>query len=141
MVESDWEDGRHFTGTMTMMLVQYMQAQPRSDLLATVCAAAGEARDVDELSDVSGWSSYWQVRRLLEALDEATSRSAALRQIGMVAVAGVHAVDTTTVGAATATSTMLQDAGSLASMYRDIGIATGVLSAIVMAGSKEVGEN
>jgi diguanylate cyclase (GGDEF)-like protein len=141
MVESDWEDGRHFTGTMTMMLVQYMQAQPRADLLETVCAAAGEARSVDELSDVSGWSSYWQVRRLLETLDEATSRSAALREIGMVAVAGVHAVTTTTVGAATPTSTMLQDAGSLASMYRDIGIATGVLSSIVMGDSKEVGEN
>ena len=36
---------------------------------------------------------------------------------------------------------MLQDAGSLASMFRDIGVATGILASIVMADSEEVGEN
>ena len=141
MVDSDWEDGRHFTGSMTMMLAQYMQAQPRSGLLEAVCALAGETRPLDELMDVSCWSSYAQVRRLLEALAEMTSRSGALREVAMVAVAGVQTVTTATVRAAAATSTMLQDAGSLSSMFRDIGVATAILASIVMADSEEVGEN
>ena len=65
---------------------------------------------------------------LLEALDEVTSRSGALREVATVAVAGVQTVTTATVRAAAATSTMLQDAGSLASMFRDIGVATGILA-------------
>lgn len=141
MVESEWEDGRHFTGSMTMMLAQYMRTQPRADLLEAVCALAGESRSEDELLDVAGWSSYWQIRRLLERLDELTSHSGALRQVGLDAVAIVQGVTTSTVREATAaTSTVLQDGGSLTSMLRDIGVAMGIVSSIVMADSEEVGD-
>lgn len=70
--------GRHFSGIITRLVTQYLVATQSSATLQAVLADAGEARPLPELLDDGSWSSYGQVRRLLEAV---------AGRLGMAAVA------------------------------------------------------
>jgi hypothetical protein len=62
---------RHFAGVTTHYLLAFLQTRLSADALATVFERAGETRPIDELMDETSWSSYPQMRRLLEASAEA----------------------------------------------------------------------
>jgi hypothetical protein len=58
---------RHFSGFNTRMLVEYLTAQMGAEGRDAVLQLAGETRIPEVLGDDATWSSYGQVRRLLEA--------------------------------------------------------------------------
>src|SRR5690606_25209796 len=58
---------RHFSGVITNYLVNILKAGLGDAGLDRVRAKAGESRSFEELTDDSTWSSYTQVRKLLEA--------------------------------------------------------------------------
>ena len=66
--ENAGDDGEHFTGTVTEMLFRYLRHLDPT-LVDVVRAHAGETRSVEELVDHGTWSSYAQIRRLLESAE------------------------------------------------------------------------
>lgn len=64
--ESDPEANRHISGLYTQMLVSYLQERLSPGAMDRVLLRAGESRGLDELSNISSWSSYQQFKRLLQ---------------------------------------------------------------------------
>src|SRR4051812_7276153 len=60
-------DDRHYVGTMTRMLLQHVRAVRGDGGVSELLALAGEPRPESVLLDDASWSSYEQMRRLLEA--------------------------------------------------------------------------
>jgi diguanylate cyclase (GGDEF)-like protein len=60
------EANRHISGLYTQMLVAYLQERMSPATLRRVLEQAGERRSLQELSDISTWSSYRQFKRLLQ---------------------------------------------------------------------------
>jgi len=73
----------------THYLVAFLQTRLSPEQLDDVLEHAGETRTVDELSDDATWSSYAQMRRLLEAASYALGGSTALRQVGAALIVAV----------------------------------------------------
>ncbi len=73
---------RHFAGVTTHYLLAFLRSRLSPDALAEVLREAGETRTVEELSDDASWSSYDQMRRLLEAGATAVGGSQMLRRVG-----------------------------------------------------------
>ena len=79
------EDGRHYVGTMTRMLVQHVRAWCGDEGVADLLARAGESRPESVLLDDASWSSYEQMRRLLEASVQVLGSLDALADVGRTA--------------------------------------------------------
>ena len=60
------DENRHVSGLYTQMLVSYLQERLSPAAMGRVLLRAGESRDLEELSNISSWSSYQQFRRLLQ---------------------------------------------------------------------------
>jgi diguanylate cyclase (GGDEF)-like protein len=76
-----------FGGILIQYVVGYLQTSAAEGILAKVLHAAGETRDLAELSDATKRSSYPQYRRLLEA----TGRE--LGGAAMLGLVGAHVFD------------------------------------------------
>lgn len=64
----DHSDERHFNGLLTRLVVQYLVATQSADALRNVLTRAGEIRPLTELLSDGSWSSYKQIRQLLQAV-------------------------------------------------------------------------
>ena len=73
---------RHFAGVTTHYLLAFLRSRLGAEALGEVLREAGETRSVEELSDDATWSSYDQMRRLLEAGAAAVGGRASLRRVG-----------------------------------------------------------
>ena len=60
------DENRHVSGLYTQMLVSYLQERLSPAAMGRVLLRGGESRDLEELSNISSWSSYQQFRRLLQ---------------------------------------------------------------------------
>jgi diguanylate cyclase (GGDEF)-like protein len=60
------ESKRHISGLYTYMLISSLQERLPRAAIERVLLRAAEDRDLEELSNISSWSSYHQFRRLLE---------------------------------------------------------------------------
>ena len=64
--EAGVEEGCHFAGVNTYLLIRYLRANTSPEAIDQLLTDAEETRTADELFDLATWSSYDQVRRLLE---------------------------------------------------------------------------
>jgi diguanylate cyclase (GGDEF)-like protein len=78
---------RDFSGIVTAYAMTFLESCPPGTL-ERVFAAAGETRTSAELMSSTTWSSYAQVRRLLEATAEELGGRHVLEQVGVVYVMG-----------------------------------------------------
>ena len=101
---------RHFAGVTTSFLIEYLRTQMSASAIDELLSCAGERRTAHELADDSSWSSYGEVRRLLEATVEALGDGRRLRELGTADVVSLPEF-----------STLLQVLGSPAALYRDLG--------------------
>ncbi|HEY4332195.1 MAG TPA: diguanylate cyclase, partial [Ilumatobacteraceae bacterium] len=76
------------------------------------------------------WSSYAQVRRLLEAAGPLLEAHGGLAQVGTNSVADVEQPSS---------AVMMQNMGSLAAMFRDLSVMSSYISSILVVESREVG--
>jgi diguanylate cyclase (GGDEF)-like protein len=76
---------RHFAGVTTHFLIAFLESRLDHAAVEAVLHRAHESRSVAELIDDTTWSSYPQMRSLLEAAAEALGGSAALRRVGTAA--------------------------------------------------------
>ncbi|HUI49382.1 MAG TPA: hypothetical protein VL119_11840, partial [Acidimicrobiia bacterium] len=60
------EAGCHFAGVNTWLLVRYLREHAAPGAVDRLLEETGESRSADELLDLASWSSYHQLRRLLE---------------------------------------------------------------------------
>lgn len=71
-----------FSGGLTQNLISYLKTAESEETLSQVLNLAGETRSVAELSDTLTWSTYAQLRRLLEAASALLGGAAALSMVG-----------------------------------------------------------
>jgi diguanylate cyclase (GGDEF)-like protein len=74
-MDESWADpgdksDRDFSGLFSQTLIELLRSTGGEELVASVLAAAGETRTADELEQDCVWSSYGQLRRLLEAASQ-----------------------------------------------------------------------
>jgi diguanylate cyclase (GGDEF)-like protein len=81
-VEQSESGDRDFSGVLTQYVVGYLQTCEPEGTLEQVLRSADETRTAIALSDANMWSSYAQVRRLLEATGEVLGGSSALTAVG-----------------------------------------------------------
>ena len=72
----------HFSGINTRLIVEYLLDKMAPGTLEAVLEAAGETRPLDVLCDDASWSSYDQMRRLLEATGVALGGPRSLVPVG-----------------------------------------------------------
>ncbi len=119
---------RHFAGVTTHYLLAFLQTRLSADALATVFERAKESRPIDELMDDTSWSSYPQMRRLLEASAEALGGSAELRRVaGSLTVAMPDFAD------------MLTSLGSPSVLFEGLTALSAHFSPILQMSAYEVG--
>jgi diguanylate cyclase (GGDEF)-like protein len=70
MPDSGRYGGREFAGTYVGLLIAYLRDRAPAGALDEVLATAGETRTVEQIVDPSVWSSYRELRRLLEATNQ-----------------------------------------------------------------------
>ena len=90
-------DGADFSGLNTRVLVEYLRDRMPPGTLEAVLEAAGETRPVEVLLDDTSWSTYRQLRQLLEATSAVTgglrSLAAIGREAGLVSDSAPEAVE------------------------------------------------
>ncbi len=119
---------RHFAGVTTHYLLAFLQTRLSAGALASIFVRAGETRPVDELMDDTSWSSYPQMRRLLEASAEALGGSAELRRVaGSLTVAMPDFAD------------MLTSLGSPSVLFEGLTSLSAHFSPILQMAALEVG--
>jgi diguanylate cyclase (GGDEF)-like protein len=118
---------RHFGGATTRTVIGILRANMTGDEIATLLESIGDSRTVDELEDDSIWSSYRQVRLLLEGTASALGTSAPLRDSGMTLTASTPEF-----------ATMLQALGSPAALYQHLGEFSARVSPIVEMTTREI---
>lgn len=121
---------RHFAGSMTKYLVDYFRAHGRPGALEHVLTRAGESRGVDALVDESRWSSYGQLRALLEAAAQELGGASHLTVVAACAMESVSSPEFTAA---------LQDLGSPTVLYASIADASATLTTIIDMTAEEVG--
>lgn len=121
---------RHFAGSMTKYLVDHLRQRCPSGSLEEVLGRAGEHRSAEELADESSWSSYQQLRALLEATADVLGGP---HQLSTIAVGAMESISSPEFTAA------LQDLGSPSVLYASIGDASGALTTILDLDAEEVG--
>lgn len=72
----------HFSGLNTRLVVEYLRDKMPPGTLDSVLGVAGETRSMDVLLDDASWSSYEQVRSLLEAAGVVMGGPRSLAPIG-----------------------------------------------------------
>ena len=75
---TDASAGRHISGSTTAVICRYVERISGADGVRTMLALAGDARSLEEITSLSGWSSYQQACALFEAAREVTGD----RQVG-----------------------------------------------------------
>ena len=115
---------------MTKYLVDYLKAHGRPGALDDVLARAGETRGVEVLADESSWSSYDQLRALLEA---AAAELGGVSHLTVVAASAMESVSSPEFTAA------LQDLGSPSVLYASIADASATLSTLLEMTAEELG--
>jgi len=123
---------RHFAGSMTLYLVNYLADRTNPETLDEILRRAGETRGADELRDEATWSSYWQLRRLLEATSEVLGG----RQHLFAAAADSWNHMTTP-----SSTEMLQALGSPAALYASLGETPEILTTVLDLEAEESGPN
>jgi diguanylate cyclase (GGDEF)-like protein len=78
--EAGLESGCHFAGVNTYLLIRYLRENSAPEAIEQLLADADEARTADELFDLATWSSYEQLRRLLEVTAANFDGAETLRQ-------------------------------------------------------------
>jgi diguanylate cyclase (GGDEF)-like protein len=78
---------RHFAGVITGYVIAYLESCP-AGTLERVFDAAGETRTAADLASSATWSSYDQVRRLLEATAALLGGPSVLEEVGAAFVVG-----------------------------------------------------
>jgi hypothetical protein len=121
--------GRHFAGTNTQFVINYLRTRTAVGTVERVLHQAGERRSADLLADDVTRSSYSEFRNLLVACAVELGEEV-LVAIGLDAFADVSAPDTTA---------MLQALGSPSSLYADIGPAAASLSPVITLIGEEQG--
>jgi diguanylate cyclase (GGDEF)-like protein len=121
---------RHFGGATTRFVIGSLREHMSDDAIGTLLDDIGDPRTVDELTDDSTWSSYEQVRLLLEGAAVALGSSARLRDPG-----------TTLLASTPEFATMLQAMGSPAALYEHLGDLSARVSPIVRMTTREIDTN
>jgi diguanylate cyclase (GGDEF)-like protein len=121
---------RHYAGSMTKYLVDYFRGHGRPGALEQVLVQAGETRGAAALADESSWSSYAELRALLEA---AATELGGVSHLTVVAASAMESVSMPEFTAA------LQDLGSPTALYACIADASATLSTIMEMTAEEVG--
>jgi diguanylate cyclase (GGDEF)-like protein len=101
--------GRDVSGLLNYCVLDYLQTYAPAGTVQRVLQAAGESRPIDAMREASGWSTYDQFRRLLEAT------SAALQE--PLACIGRHVHES-------------EDSADLAGMLASLGSVEAVLEAL-----------
>ncbi len=127
--ENAGDDGEHFTGTITEMLFRYLRHLDPA-LIDVLLSRSGETRSVEELTDHGTWSSYAQVRKLLEAAQPMLEGHGGLQRVALNSIEDIEQP---------ASAVMMQDAGSLAAMFRDIRVVSSYIASLLIVESTEVG--
>jgi diguanylate cyclase (GGDEF)-like protein len=78
--EAGVEAGCHFAGVNTWLLVRYLRERGEPGTVQRLLAECGETRTEDELFDLGTWSSYDQLRRLLEVTSDQFGGAETLRR-------------------------------------------------------------
>ena len=119
---------RHFAGVTTQYLMTFLRTRLGVGALDDVLRRAGESRSIEELGDDTTWTSYPQMRRLLEAAAAALGGSAALRRVG---------------GAVTVTmpdfAAALQSLGTPAELFAGMSELSGHFSPVLSMTSRQLG--
>jgi diguanylate cyclase (GGDEF)-like protein len=123
--------GRDFAGTNTQFIINFLRTQTPPGTIERVLTRARECRSADVLGDAVTWSTYQQFRDLLVACETELGEGV-LTAIGLDAFTDVSVPNTTAV---------LQELGSLSSLYGDIGPAAASLCPIVDITGEEAGPN
>jgi diguanylate cyclase (GGDEF)-like protein len=118
---------RHFAGVTTHYLLAYLRSRLSPEAVEDVLSRAGEHRSVEELTDDTSWSSYAQMRRLLEEGARAVGGAPALRHVGTAPL--VTMPDFTSV---------LQSLGSPASLFGELSELARHFSPILSMSTREV---
>jgi diguanylate cyclase (GGDEF)-like protein len=121
MTEMGGQD-RHYVGTMTRMLVQHVRALRGDDGVASLLARAGETRPEAVLLDDASWSSYAQMRALLEASVEVLGSLDALADVARTAALEA--------GSMPGVTEALQALGSPDALLASLGDGNGAMSSI-----------
>jgi diguanylate cyclase (GGDEF)-like protein len=130
----DVDEGHHFAGFNTRLLLEYLVEAVGRPVADEVLAAAGEERPWEVLTDDSSWSSYDQFRALLEAT------------AARVGEAGLRALATTSSLDARWTSEgvhVIQALGSCQTLFREAaasGTGLGVSTLVAVDGLEEPAE-
>ena len=114
--------GRHFAGSMTLYLTRYVQSHGGDDVLAEVLRRAGETRTPEALGDEASWSSYGQLRRLLEATAEVMGGREHLFSASAAAWRLMSTPSSTE---------MLQALGSPSALYASLGQTPEIITTVV----------
>ncbi len=80
--QRDETSHRDFNGLFAQTLFRYLELRAPEGTVEQVLRSAGETRSVDELTDATTWSTYAQIRRLLEVAGEVLGGPESLSLIG-----------------------------------------------------------
>jgi diguanylate cyclase (GGDEF)-like protein len=83
--------GHDFAGSNTSFVIGFLEARGSPALVDEVLRMAGETRTRQQLTDPAVWSSYSQLRRLLEAVNALAGGLGVLGEIGRYSLDAVRA--------------------------------------------------
>jgi diguanylate cyclase (GGDEF)-like protein len=86
VIGEDRTPGRDVGGSITGFLMGYLQREAPPETLQAILRASGETRTAAQLADAGVWSSYAQMRRLLEATSAILGGEQVLRTVGEYAL-------------------------------------------------------
>jgi diguanylate cyclase (GGDEF)-like protein len=129
MADGEQNGGRDFSGSYVGLLIAYLRDKTPAGKLEEILAAAGETRPVEQIVDPSVWSSYWQLRRLLEA----TSR---VLGPGALEVAGRQAGDVSDFPGA---ADMIRSFGSPGAAMAELGKLNSGFTPVIDVQTEETG--
>ena len=125
---------RHFAGTCTRMVVEFVRDCVSPAALTATLTRAGETRSLAELCDDTNWSSYDRFRRLLEAAAVTVGGPRELIRVGTDG--RINSAESTA-----DFTDMLQALGSPSALYATIPEAAHAMTALNEVTSEEIGPN
>lgn len=123
-------DDRHVTGATTRQLVRLVRGRAGEAGVARVRAVAGEERPAEVLEDELTWSSYGQLRRLLEAVTQVLGDPSAARHVGDALL---------TASVPTEVAALLRSLGSPTALLANIGAAAAKYCTVLGMEATELG--
>jgi diguanylate cyclase (GGDEF)-like protein len=119
---------RHFSGLMTHYVIGYLRLLTDPRAPATVLERAGDTRTADDLCDDATWSSYTQLRSLLEATAAYIGSPERLRDLATESVAGMAEF-----------ASLVQSLGSPDELFRHMGDMSQHCAPILEMRTQQVG--